>query len=87
MADDGMSASQLRQRYNKGGTAQDSELSAAQLRSRHGVKNREFSQGGGDNTMMIVVRRCPARFGFEYASFAAARRTPQRSVPPLESCG
>jgi hypothetical protein len=40
MGDDGYSASELRRRYNKGGTLQDSDLSAAQLRARHNVKGR-----------------------------------------------
>lgn len=39
--DSSLSASELRQRYNRGGTARDDELSASQLRARHGVqKNR-----------------------------------------------
>lgn len=37
MGDSDMSASELRKRYNRGGTAKDDELSAAQLRSRHGI--------------------------------------------------
>jgi len=40
MADDGYSATQLRQRYNKGGSLKDEDLSAAQLRARHNVKGR-----------------------------------------------
>lgn len=40
MGDDGYSASELRRRYNKGGTLQDNDLSAAQLRARHNVKGR-----------------------------------------------
>lgn len=38
MADDGLSASELRQRYHRGGSAADSELSAAQVRARYGIQ-------------------------------------------------
>jgi hypothetical protein len=39
--DSSMSASQLRNRYNRGGTAKDDELTASQLRARHGIaKNK-----------------------------------------------
>ncbi|KAJ1476772.1 hypothetical protein T484DRAFT_1964936 [Baffinella frigidus] len=54
MADDGMSASQLRQRYGRGGTAADSDLSASQLRGRYGVENKQFGQSN-DNTMQMIV--------------------------------
>jgi len=37
MGDDGLSAGDLRKRYHRGGTSADSELSAAQLRSRYAV--------------------------------------------------
>jgi hypothetical protein len=37
MADSDLSASELRQRYHKGGTAGDDELTASQLRARHGI--------------------------------------------------
>ncbi len=37
MGDSGLSASELRQRYHRGGTAQDDELSAKQLRARHAI--------------------------------------------------
>lgn len=37
MSDDSFSASQLRQRYHKGGSLGDSELTASQLRARHGI--------------------------------------------------
>jgi hypothetical protein len=37
MADSDLSASELRRRYHKGGTAADDELTAAQLRARHGI--------------------------------------------------
>eukprot|EP00952_Eustigmatos_sp_NYUAD-ZCMA_P014200 55634-Eustigmatos_ZCMA.PRE.1 len=44
MADDSHSASQLRQRYGRGGTATDSELSASQLRARYDIDNSRFSK-------------------------------------------
>ena len=37
MADSDLSASELRKRYHKGGTAGDDELTASQLRARHGI--------------------------------------------------
>ena len=43
MADSNMSASELRQRYHRGGNAQDDELSAAQLRARHGISSNKSS--------------------------------------------
>ena len=56
MGDSNLSASELRQRYNRGGTASDSELSAAQLRARYGMpSNKNIGKGGGDNTAMMVV--------------------------------
>mgnify|MGYP003385761470 CR=1 FL=1 len=42
--DSSMSASELRQRYNRGGTAKDDELSASQLRARHGVQKNSSSK-------------------------------------------
>ncbi|CEM38406.1 unnamed protein product [Vitrella brassicaformis CCMP3155] len=55
MADDGLSASELRRRYGPGGSAPDSELSAAQLRARHNVQNREFRADDGGGVLMYVV--------------------------------
>lgn len=37
MMDDNMSAGQLRQRYHRGGTANDDELTATQLKARYGI--------------------------------------------------
>ena len=37
MADDGFSASELRQRYQKGGKLKDNELTAAQVRARYDI--------------------------------------------------
>ena len=39
MGDDSFSASELRQRYHKGGSVPDSDLSASQLRGRYGIEN------------------------------------------------
>ena len=43
-------------RNHKGGTVSDDQLSAAQLRARHGIQSnaRDFGEKGGDPTMMIV---------------------------------
>jgi hypothetical protein len=37
MNDDQASASELRKRYARGGTAKDDELTASQLRARHNI--------------------------------------------------
>ena len=39
MGDDGLTATELRQRYHKGGSVPDSDLSASQLRGRYGIQN------------------------------------------------
>ena len=41
MEDSGLSASELRQRYHRGGTATDDELSSSQLRARHGIPSNK----------------------------------------------
>ena len=38
--DDSYSASELRQRNLKGGSLKDSDMSASQIRARHGVQGR-----------------------------------------------
>jgi len=63
MGDDGLSASELRQRFHKGGSIPDSELSAQQLRARYAIpsNSRDFSTrdtGGGDNSMLIIMVVC-----------------------------
>ena len=43
--DSDLSASELKRRYHRGGSAKDDELSAAQLRARHAIpsNSRDFS--------------------------------------------
>jgi len=41
MADNDLSASELRRRYHRGGAANDDELTAAQLRARHGIQSNK----------------------------------------------
>jgi hypothetical protein len=59
MGDDQLGASQLRNRYKKGGLAPDSELSSSQLRARYAIPGNksDFStgEGGGMSTMIIGV--------------------------------
>jgi hypothetical protein len=43
MGDDGYNASELRQRYGRGGSVRDSDLSAAQLRARYAIPNNSTS--------------------------------------------
>lgn len=39
MGDDGLTATELRQRYHKGGSIPDSDLTASQLRGRYGIQS------------------------------------------------
>jgi hypothetical protein len=62
MADSDLSASELRQRYHRGGTARDDELSAKQLRARHAIPSNkgDFSTSQKDGAtgfspMIIIV--------------------------------
>ncbi len=65
--DDSLSASELRKRYvakaSDGGLADD-ELTAAQLRARHGIASNKFAHqqgagggggGGGSSTLAVVA--------------------------------
>ncbi|KAG2772544.1 hypothetical protein JG687_00000455 [Phytophthora cactorum] len=53
--DDGMSASDLRQRYERGGTVRDSDLSAAQLRSRYAIPGNTFKEKPSDSNPMMII--------------------------------
>lgn len=62
MADSELSASELRQRYHRGGSAKDDELTAKQLRARHAIPSnkQDFSTSqmdgkGGMNPMVIAI--------------------------------
>ena len=64
MADSELSASELRQRYHRGGSAKDDELTAKQLRARHAIPSNkdDFSTSqsdgkslGGSPVLLIVV--------------------------------
>eukprot|EP00277_Geminigera_cryophila_P016173 CAMPEP_0179439582 /NCGR_PEP_ID=MMETSP0799-20121207/23210_1 /TAXON_ID=46947 /ORGANISM="Geminigera cryophila, Strain CCMP2564" /LENGTH=72 /DNA_ID=CAMNT_0021222133 /DNA_START=16 /DNA_END=234 /DNA_ORIENTATION=- len=55
MGDDQMSASALRNRYGRNGSATDSDLSASQLRARYGVENSTHQGGGGNGLIMVVI--------------------------------
>lgn len=62
MGDSELSASELRKRYQRGGTVKDDELTAAQLRARHGVTSnaRDFSTSqvsaeGGSSPVSIAI--------------------------------
>eukprot|EP00602_Paraphysomonas_sp_CaronLab_P001018 CAMPEP_0185034150 /NCGR_PEP_ID=MMETSP1103-20130426/23769_1 /TAXON_ID=36769 /ORGANISM="Paraphysomonas bandaiensis, Strain Caron Lab Isolate" /LENGTH=77 /DNA_ID=CAMNT_0027570691 /DNA_START=1 /DNA_END=234 /DNA_ORIENTATION=+ len=57
MADSSLSASELRQRYHRGGTANDDELNASQLRARHGIMSnkKNFSTSSNSNGVPIVA--------------------------------
>lgn len=42
--DSELSASELRQRYHRGGTLKDDELTAQQLRARHGIPSNKYGK-------------------------------------------
>ncbi len=54
--DSSLSASELRQRYSKGGSLSDSALSASQLRARHGVasNNKDFSTSRNSSSFSLL---------------------------------
>ncbi|KAG7401312.1 hypothetical protein PHYBOEH_001728 [Phytophthora boehmeriae] len=53
--DDGMSASELRQRYERGGSVRDSDLSAAQLRSRYAIAGNTFKEKPSETNPMMII--------------------------------
>lgn len=55
--DSSLPASELRRRYAAGGTLADSELSAAQLRARHGIASNKWERPAAqaDYTVPAVV--------------------------------
>ena len=61
MGDSSLSASELRQRYHRGGSAKDDELTAKQLRARHAIPSNsaEFStstaEGGKGGPSPAVI--------------------------------
>ena len=56
--DDSLSASQLRQRYTRGGDAKDDELTASQLRARHAIQSnaKDFSTAGGSQGLSSLIQ-------------------------------
>jgi len=58
MADDGMSASELRAQYARGGSLDDSQLTASQLRARHGIQAN--TKGQAESTMAATWKRLTA---------------------------
>ena len=54
MSDDSLTASELRKKYAAGGTATDSELSAAQVRARYGIASN--SKGMFEHCIHAVVQ-------------------------------
>ena len=59
MGDSSLSSSELRQRYHKGGSITDSDLSAQQLRARYAIPSnaRDFStrDTGGEGGSSLVL--------------------------------
>ncbi|EGZ28416.1 hypothetical protein PHYSODRAFT_284260 [Phytophthora sojae] len=53
--DDGMTASELRQRYERGGSVRDCDLSAAQLRSRYAIPGNTFKEKQSDSNPMMII--------------------------------
>lgn len=50
MSDSSLPASELRNRYHRGGTATDDSLSASQLRARHGISSNKANWSTGEET-------------------------------------
>ncbi|KAJ0409818.1 hypothetical protein P43SY_005712 [Pythium insidiosum] len=55
MSDDGYTASELRQRYERGGSVQDCDLSAAQLRARYAIPNNTFKPDKSQSNATLVI--------------------------------
>ncbi|OQS04171.1 hypothetical protein THRCLA_20947 [Thraustotheca clavata] len=55
MADDGYTATELRSRYGRGGTVGDSDLSAAQLRSRYSIEKNTFKDHPQSNKTVMIA--------------------------------
>jgi len=58
MGDSELSAAQLRKRYHRGGTISDHELTASQLRARHGIpanSGRIDDEGNGEKGFPIAA--------------------------------
>ena len=61
MGDSELSSSELRKRYARGGSMKDDELTAAQLRARHGIPaNRDDfayngEKSGGSSAVVLIV--------------------------------
>jgi hypothetical protein len=53
--DDSFSASELRSRYQQGGSGKDSELSSSQLRARYDIKNNTFTERGNIFVVYAVI--------------------------------
>ncbi len=56
MGDSGMSASELRQRYHRGGSVPDDQLSSAQLRARHAIPSN--SRGKAPSLYSVNNKLC-----------------------------
>lgn len=57
MSDDSFKASELRRRYQAGGSLPDDNLSARQLRARHGIESnkKNFGGDGSDSSGLIPI--------------------------------
>jgi hypothetical protein len=55
MNDSDLTASELQKKYHKGGSAQDDELTSAQLRARHGIAPNKKGYITTYNTWMTKI--------------------------------
>lgn len=53
--DDALCASDLRQRYARGGSVRDCDLSAAQLRSRYAIAGNTFKEKQTDSNPLMII--------------------------------
>lgn len=54
MGDDALPASELRKRYLKGGSLSDSELSAGQVRARHGISSNAWPEEKAESGVPVI---------------------------------
>ncbi|OQR87024.1 hypothetical protein ACHHYP_09660 [Achlya hypogyna] len=73
MADDGMTASELRSRYGRNGTVRDCDLSAAQLRSRYAIEKNTFKDHSTQNSSVLIAVGVAAVILLASAAFFLSR--------------
>jgi len=62
MADNELSASDLRKRYMRGGTYTDDQLTSAQLRARHAIPSNSAGEKSNCIRVLLLVICCSASY-------------------------